>query len=280
MTVRTSLWWVFILTGLLLAGGCAKYKDHANWSAERFYNEAKRALENEDYKTAINYFETMEARYPYGRYAEQAQLEIAYAYYKAEEKALAIEAADRFIRLHPTHPHVAYAYYLKALVYVKPEESKVARFFRIRGKETYDRDTTSAENAYNAFREVVERFPQSPYARNAALRMNFLRNSLGNAEVGVARFYLDRGAYVAAVNRCTYVLENYQTTPAVEDALGLMAIAYKAMGMEDLMKDSARVLVMNFPQSQYIAQINGTATTKKAKRKKKKKQSEEIVVQY
>lgn len=267
---------VLVFAGLVLAGGCGTINSTKGWTQQEFYQSAQQAMENEDYKKAIEYYETMEARYPYGRYAEQAQLEIAYAYYKNDDVALAIEAADRFIRLHPTHPHVAYAYYLKGLVNVRPQESKIGSLLRLSAKSATERDAKAAQQAYAAFREVVERFPNSQYARDAAVRMSYLHNSLANHEIEVARFYLDRQAYVAAVNRCKYVLENYQRTPAVEDALGIQAEAYRQMGLTNLAQDTLRVLSMNFPTSEYL----NPAKDKKKKKKKKKTSKEDEIIRY
>ncbi len=261
----------------MLAGGCAKINSTKSWTQKEFYQAAQQALADEDYKKAIGYFESLEARYPYGRYAEQAQLEVAYAYYKNGDEALAIEAADRFIRLHPTHPYVAYAYYLKGLINVRPDESKIASFLRLSAKSASDRDAKAAQRAYAAFREVVERFPESQYARSAALRMSYLRNSLANHEIEVARFYLNQEAYVAAVNRSKYVLENYQRTPAVEEALGIQAEAYNQMGLTDLAQDTLRVLSTNFPTSEYL---NPSKEKKKKKKKKKKKPKKEEIIRY
>lgn len=272
---------VVALSGAMLVAGCAKLKNPTqDWTPERFYKEAKRAMVDEDYARAIKYFETMEARYPYGRYAEQAQLEIGYAYYKNGENELSLEAADRFIRLHPAHPHVAYAYYLKGLVNIRQQDLGVARWFRLRGRDTLDRDTKAAREAYLAFREVVERFPESEYARDSALRMAYLHNALAKHEVDVAKFYYVQDAYVAAVNRCKYVIENFQHTPAVEDALGIQAMAYQKMGLTDLMQDTLRVLSMNFPDSLYLQELassNGKKKKRKKKKKKKKKDDDAIL---
>ena len=227
----------------------------------------------------IEYFEGLEARYPYGRYSEQAQLEIAYAYYRDNEPELAIQACDRFIRLHPTHPHVAYAYYLKGIINVR-EEKGINTLLKARGTKALDRDAKAAHDAYLAFSEVVDRFPNSQYARDAALRMAYLNNSLAKYEVEVARYYLDQDAYVAAANRCKYVIDNYQVSPAVEDALGIQALAYKAMGFKTLMADTVRVLQTNFPNSNYLAEIKGEPVKKKKKKKKKKNKQPQQKVLY
>ncbi len=266
---------IALLVSAMLAVGCQSLKNpRKNWTAQRYYQEGKAALAAGNYKDAIEYFEGLEARYPYGRYSEQAQMEIAYAYYRDNEPELAIQAAERFIRLHPTHPHVAYAYYLKGIVNVR-EEKGINNLLKTRGTKALDRDAKAAHDAYLAFSEVVERFPNSQYARDAALRMAYLNNSLAKYEVEVARYYLDQDAYVAAANRCRYVIENYQRSPAVEDAIGIQALAYKAMGFETLMQDSIRVLETNFPNSNYLAEIKGQPVKKKKKKKQKDKQQQQ-----
>lgn len=246
------------LTGLvlLLIAGCSGLTDDPtkNWSPEKFYTEAKQKVEEGDYETGIKYFETLEARYPYGRYAEQAQLEIAYAYYKYEEPALAIAAADRFIRLHPTHPNADYAYYLKGLVNFRGEKGLVNWLLGSRD-DLSDRDPKGALESYNTFNELVTRFPNSRYATDARQRMAYLIEAQAKYETQVARFYFDRSAYVAAANRAKYSLETYPRTPSTEDALGIMTLAYKAMGLDDLADDSLRVLRRNFPDSRYIGEI-------------------------
>lgn len=242
---------------LLLLAGCAGVDQDPtkDWSVEHFYTEAKTALKDGNYATAVKHFETLEARYPYGPYAEQAQLEVAYAYYKDQELASAIAAANRFIRMHPTHAHADYAYYLKGLANFNDQPNALERFFT--DQDLSERDPRGMRDAYDAFRELVERFPQSRYAEDARNRMVYLVNFLAKSEINVARFYYDRRAYVATVNRAKYVIERYQRTPSVEDALGLQALAYKKMGMEGLMTDTLRVLEKNFPNSRYIKEVNG-----------------------
>ena len=242
---------------LLFLAGCAGLdKDPTkDWSVERFYTEAKTALKEGNYTTAIKHFETLEARYPYGPYAEQAQLEVAYAYYKDQEMASAIAAADRFIRMHPTHAHVDYAYYLKGLANFNDQPNAFERFFT--NQDLSIRDPRGMRDAYDAFRELVERFPNSRYAEDSRNRMVYLVNFLAKSEINVAHFYYLRRAYVATVNRTKYVIEHYQRTPSVEDALGLQALAYQKMGMDGLKTDTLRVLEKNFPNSRYIKEVNG-----------------------
>jgi outer membrane protein assembly factor BamD len=247
---------LIIVTSVLFYAGCATTEEDPtkNWTPERFYTEAKQAMADNDYETAIKHYEGLESRYPYGRYAEQAQLEITYAYYKFEEPALAIAAADRFIRLHPTHPNVDYAHYLKGLVHFHEERDMLN--WLLGGKEDLsERDPKSSREAYAAFREVVTRYPNGRYAKDAAQRMAFLFEAQAKYEIKVARFYFERRAYVAAVNRCKYTLENYPRTPSTEDALGIKAMAYKAMGIPALMEDTLRILRLNFPDSRYFKEI-------------------------
>ncbi len=243
------------MVSALLLAGCASLDDDETkgWSVQKLYIEAKDKMSDGDYETAIKYFEKLEARYPYGRYAEQAQLEVAYAYYKNDDPALSIAAAERFIRLHPTHPSVDYAYYLKGLVNFHGEQSFVNWLFGAK-EDLAQRDPKGTREAYLAFKELVERFPQSRYAEDSVKRMAYLFEAQARHEIQVARFYYNRGAYVAAVNRCKYTLEAYPRTPAVEDALGIQAMSYKRMGLEPLYTDTVRVLKLNFPESRYLAE--------------------------
>lgn len=260
--IRLSL----LIALVLLHAGCSgtTYDPTKDWTPERFYAEAKARLKHGAYEEAIKLFETLEGRYPYGRYAEQAQLEIAYAYYKGEEPALAIAAADRFIRLHPTHPNVDYAYYLKGIINFRSERG-VMDWMATGWDPTVDRDPKALRDAYNAFRELVERFPKSRYAADARKRMVYLLDAQARFEIYVAEFYFARSAYVAAVNRCKYVLENYPRTAAVEDALGIQAKSYTLMGLPKLKNDTLRVLKMNFPNSRYVDEIQKLDARRKSR---------------
>lgn len=215
-----------------------------NWSAAKLYDKAKQELMDSNYTDAVKYYEKLEARYPYGPYAQQAQLEIAYAYYKDNEPASAIAACDRFIKLHPDHPSVDYAYYIKGLANFHDDEGP---FSALANQDMSERDPKSAEEAFNAFKELVTRFPNSKYAPDALGRMKYLVNALASHEVHVARYYYNRGAYVAAVDRVKYVLEHYQQAPAVREGLVIMADSYDKMGLTQLHDDALRVLKENFP---------------------------------
>lgn len=221
-----------------------------NWSAQRLYAAAKNELSEGNYERAIQLFERLEARYPYGPYAQQAQLEVAYAYYKDNEPASAIAAADRFIKLYPNHPHVDYAYYLKGLVNFIEEQGLLAA---LGSQDMSERDPKAARESFDAFKELVTRFPDSKYTPDALARMKYLVNALASHEIHVARYYFKRGAYVAAANRGKYVVEHYPQAPAVEEALYLMAMSYDRLDLHDLRDDALRVLRHNFPQSRYLS---------------------------
>jgi outer membrane protein assembly factor BamD len=238
---------------VLLLSGCSwfgKKEEVANLSASKLFSDAMEDMDDKNYEQAIKKFETLEARYPYGRYAEQAQLEVAYAYYKQDDVASATAACDRFIKLHPTHSNVDYAYYMKGLANFNENLGLIAS---LGGQDMTERDPKQARQSYDAFKELVTRFPNSKYAEDAAARMRFVLNGLANYEVQVARYYMKRKAYVAAVNRAQYVLQNYQTTPATEEALLIMVKAYDAMGVTDLRDDAERVMKHNFPNSKYLS---------------------------
>ncbi len=212
--------------------------------AKQIYQHASDQLKDGDYETAIKYYERLEARFPYGKYAERAQMEIAYAYYKDNEQESAILAADRFIKLHPNHPNVDYMYYMRGLASYDLTKSFLDNLFNV---DPTERDPKSARRAFQYFAELVKKFPRSRYAKDAVKRMMVIRNSLAKYEVHVANYYLTRGAYLAAANRSKYVVENYQRTPAVADALAIMVQAYNKLGMKELAADAKRVLELNYP---------------------------------
>jgi len=237
---------VFLLLTLITACSSSSNPDAdpvKNLSAEEMYNEAKTTLNEESYESAIKQFESLQSRYPYGRYAQQSQLEIAYAYYKQNEAESAISAADRFIKQYPNNPHVDYAYYLKGLANFHGETGMLGLI----GDPT-ERDPRAAQDSFAAFKDLVARFPGSKYASDARLRMQYLINALAQYEIHVASYYQRRGAHIAAVNRAKEVLTLYPNAPATRDALLILVKSYDAMGMKDLRDDAQRVLDKNFPQ--------------------------------
>ena len=247
----------FIALALLAAtlAGCAflseEHDPTADWSAQRFYDTAKGHLDRGDYEQAIEYYEKLEVRYPFGPLAMQAQLDVVYAYYKFDEPASAIAAADRFIKLHPRHPNVDYAYYVKGLVRFVEGSSILDRFI---AKDMSEHDPGTALESFRAFEELVQRFPESRYADDSRQRMLYLKNILAMHEIQVARYYMKRKAWLAAVNRARYVVENYPGTPSVSEALSIMTIAYRRMGLDDLSADVARVLRLNYPDRSVVGE--------------------------
>jgi outer membrane protein assembly factor BamD len=233
---------------IYLLAGCSTTGDteepHKKWSAEKLYESAKKEIKAGDYELAIEYLETIESRYPFGKLAEQAQLETAYAYFKYKEYDSAIAAADRFIKLQPSHPNVDYAYYIRGLAAYHKNDTP---FDILAPQDPAERDPSSTRDSFNYFAELVQKFPDSKYVPDAVERMKFQRNTLANHEVLIAGYYMKRGAYVAAVNRAKYVVENYPQTPAVPDALVVLSKAYTQLQMHDLANDTQRVLQLNFP---------------------------------
>jgi outer membrane protein assembly factor BamD len=244
-----------IIVTLLLAwslGACGWFKDvdeTKDWSASKLYSEAKQNLSDRNYDQAVKYYQKLEARYPYGRYAQQAQIEIAYAHYKQGEPALAVAAADRFIKLHPNHPNVDYVYYLKGLANFNEDLGILGL---VSNQDMTERDPKAAAEAFDAFKELVNRLPDSKYTPDALARMKYLVNALAAHEVHVARYYLKRGAYVASVNRAQNALKTYPQAPANEEGLVILVKAYDALGMTDLRDDAERVMLKNFPNSPYL----------------------------
>jgi outer membrane protein assembly factor BamD len=234
------------LLTILFTLGCATTSEDEldTLPADELYRRAKTALDSGDYETAINTFEKLEVRFPFGKYAQQAQLEIAYAYYKFDEPDSSIATADRFIRNNPGSPHLDYAYYLKGLVNYTRGANLVDR---VAARKPSERDTRALRDSFNDFTQLVKKFPDSRYADDSRERLVFLHNQLARYEINVANYYIKRGAYVAAANRAKYVIENYQRTPAAQDALQVLVQAYTEMGMTDLAHDVQRVLDLNPP---------------------------------
>lgn len=243
-----------LLAALTIAAvitGCGTTKDYdetAGWSAGKLYSEAKDAQNDGSWDKAAKYLEKLEARYPYGRYAQQGQLELGYVYWKANEIGSALAACDRFIKLHPTHPAIDYVYYLKGLINFN-EDLGLAGL--LSSQDPAERDPKAARDSFDAFKELVTRFPESKYAPDAELRMKYLINALASLEVHVARYYIKRGAWVAAANRAQYAIKTYPQAPAIEEALYIMVVAYDKLGLTDLRDDADRVLRKSFPDSRF-----------------------------
>jgi outer membrane protein assembly factor BamD len=239
---------------LLSAASCSWLpevkEETAGWSADKLYDEAHSSLVSGNYTRAVKMYDTLEGRFPYGRYAQQAILEGAYANYRQGETAAAIAGCDRFIRTYPNHANVDYAYYLKGLVNFREDQGI---FGYIAETDLSERDPKMTKESFAAFRELTTRFPESRYAKDSLVRMRYLTNALSSYEVHVARYYLNRGAYIAAVNRAQTALTNYPRTPANEDALIIMVESYDRLGMDKLRDGSLRILKDTFPNGKYFA---------------------------
>jgi outer membrane protein assembly factor BamD len=231
----------------LLAACSAFEKDPTSkWDADRLYKEAQEELALSNWQKTRELLEKLESRYPFGRHAQQAQIEIAYTYYKEGESAQAVTAAERFLKLNPNHEKADYVQYLKGLSLFTYEPGFLNNVFNL---DPSRRDPKSMREAFDAFKELVQRWPDSRYGEDARNRMVFLVNALAQSEVNVARFYLNRGAYVAAVARAQGAIRDYQNSPSVRDALEILVAAYTGLGLKDLADDSERVLRKNFPDA-------------------------------
>lgn len=230
------------LVSIAILAGCASDRRAAflpGEGPEAIYDYGAAAMESGDFRDALAYFQALQARYPFSNVTRQAQLDMIYCYYRNRERESAIDAAEAFERENPTHPRVDYALYMRGLAHFDQAPSWIERAFKVDMTERPPRETLEA---FTAFQELLRRFPDSEYATDARERMIFLRNRLATYEIHVAQYYMERGAYVAAINRAKYTLEHYPGAPDVETALEIMVEAYDMLGMTDLADDSRRVL--------------------------------------
>ncbi len=245
------------LACVLAISGCSLFPDSGGgkdetvgWTVERLYNEAHNSMSEGNYTRAVKLFETLEGRFPYGRYAQQALLESAYANYRLGETAAAVAAADRFVRTFPNHPNIDYALYLKGLVYFREDQGLLGYVYEL---DLSERDPKAMRDSYAAFKELIARFPESKYSIDAQDRIRYLVNALAMYDVHVARYYYNRGAYLSAANRAQSSLVNYPHQPANEDALEILVRSYDKLGLIQLRDDAKRVLAATYPQSRYLA---------------------------
>jgi outer membrane protein assembly factor BamD len=239
------------LTILLSACSTTDQRDPTlGWNAEKLYAEAQEEMRSGRYAAAVKMLEKLEARYPFGRWAQQAQLSIAYAQYKENDRAMALASTDRFLKQFPTHPALDYIYYLRGLINFNEQQGWLAS---LGGQDLSERDLQAAREAFDAFREVVTRFPDSKYAADSEARMKYLVNSMAAGEVHIARYYYKRGAYVAAINRAQLAVRQYQQAPAIEEALYIMLMSYERLGLDELRSDTERVMKTNFPRSELLS---------------------------
>lgn len=241
------------ITFVLLLSACGllpeKIDETSTWSAAKLYSEARDELTGGNYDKSVQLFEKLESRYPFGTYAQQAQMEIAYVYYRQGDQAQALVAAERFIKLHPNHPNVDYVYYLRGLINFN---EKLGFLNSLSYQDATERDPKATRDAFDAFKQLAEKFPGSTYTPDAIARMKYLVNAMAQYDVHVANYYYRRGAYLAAANRAQSALNEYREAPAVEEALLIMVRAYDKMGITDLRDDAQRVFKKNFPNSAYL----------------------------
>jgi len=237
---------LFTLTSLVGCGPKNEVDATADWSAEKFYLEASAELKEGNYLTAIEYYETLESRFPFGKYAMQAQIDVAYAYFKFDEPDSAITAIDRFIKLHPRHESVDYAYYLKGLVNFE-RGGNILDVISDRDLSDFDRNLIL--RAFNDFKLLIQRFPDSKYATDARKRMIYLRNELARSDFKIASYYASRDAWVAVTGRTHFILRNYQGTAVIKPTLELQLKAYRKLGLQQPADDTQRIIDLNFGKS-------------------------------
>jgi len=220
-------------------------EESAGLTEKDFYEKIQSSLNASNWNVAISNLQLLESQFPFGKYAEQGQLELIYAHYKSGDYESSIAASDRFVRLHPQHPNVDYAFYVKGLSQISQTGGFLDSFIPT---DSSMRDIGEARTAFATLTELLSRFPTSPYAADARKRLVSLRNQLARAEIHVANYYFSRSAYLAAANRGQYVVENFQQSPAVPDGLAVMAQAYYLLEMQDLADNAVKILAANYPE--------------------------------
>jgi outer membrane protein assembly factor BamD len=256
------LWAAAIVGSALAFSGCSstpKEDPNSTQAVERLYADAKDDMAGGSYDKAIKTLERVEGRAAGTLLAQQATLDLAYAQYRTSERASALATLDRFIKLHPSSPALDYAYYLRGLVNFNDNLGILGALAQ---QDLSERDQQASRDAYQSFRQLVTQFPQSRYADDARGRMDYIVNALAEYELHVARYYLRRGAYLAAANRAQQVVQEYPQAPANEEALFIMQSSYAQLGLEQLRADAERVRKQNFPTSRFSA--DGVRQTKRA----------------
>ncbi len=238
-----------LATAALVLSGCGLFSGPeedktANWSADKLYSEAHVEMDTGAYSQAVKYLKSLQTRFPFGRYAQQALLEECYAQWKDYEPEAAIAACDRFIKQYPNSPHIDYAYYLKGLINFNGDLGFLGKYA---GQDPSERDPKALRDSFESLREVTVRFPDSRYTPDSLLRMRYLVNAMAAHEIHVASYYLRRGALIAAVARAKRVVVDFQQTPSTEDALEIMIVAYGQLNLPELRDDAQRVMALNYP---------------------------------
>lgn len=240
----------FLLLGMSACSLMPEKTDETkNWSVEKLYAEAREEMTGGHYEAAIKMFERLESNYPFGTYAAQSQMEIAYAHYKTQDQAQALAAVERFIKLHPNHPAVDYMYYLRGLISFNDQVGFLGSLYT---QDPTERDPKATRESFAAFKALVDKFPNSVYREDSIARMKYLVNAMAQYEVHVANYYFRRGGYLASLNRAQNAVQDYQDAPAIEEALWLMVQSYDKLNMPELRDDARRVFVKTFPDSRFL----------------------------
>jgi outer membrane protein assembly factor BamD len=240
-----------VLSALLAACGSTPPDDNGPGAVEKLYAQAKEDMASGSYDSAIKTLEKVEGRGAGTLLSQQATLDLAYAYYKTQDRATALSTLDRFIKLHPSSPALDYALYLKGLVNFNDNRGLLGS---LAGQDMSERDQQAARDAFQSFKQLVDQFPDSKYSADARPRMDYIVNALADYELHVARYYYRRGAYLAAANRAQQAVQEFQQAPATEEALYILAQSYDKLGLDKLRDDADRVLKKNFPSSRYLVE--------------------------
>jgi outer membrane protein assembly factor BamD len=244
---------LLVTCALLGLSGCGvfsgKSEETKNVPAAKLYADAKNEMDNAHYEAAVKLYQQLESNYPFGTYAAQSQMEIAYAHYKNNDQAEALAAVERFIKLHPNHPQVDYMYYLRGLINFNDQLGFLSLIY---AQDPTERDPKATREAFAAFKELADKFPNSKYRPDAIARMKYLVNAMAAYEVHVANYYYRRGAYLAALNRAQTAVADFTDAPAREEALFIMTRSYDKLGMLDMRDDTQRVLKLNYPDSRFL----------------------------
>jgi len=243
----TAKIFLFLLLSLAILAGCSSKPDEfANSGEDILWREGLRSMNSSNWPRAIAIMQQIEAQFPFGQFAGQSQLELIYAYYRNGEPEAARAAADRFIRLYPDHANLDYAYYMRGMAFYSEDSRILGRYLPT---DPSKRDPGKARESFGDFSQLLSRYPNSPYAPDARARMLYLRNMLAAYEIHVAEFYIERQAFLSALNRARYVVENYQGTPVVPRAVEIISEMYLRMGLNDLADTSIAILRQNYPDS-------------------------------
>ena len=247
--MKRSLTAVLLVALAIALSGCGwlgdKKDERKDWQAAEWYRVAKEELDSGNWLGAVKIYAELESKFPYGRYAQQAQLDTAYAYYKEGDTAQSIAAIDRFMKSYPNHQNLDYALYLKALANFKEDLGPLASL--VGRQDLADRDPKAARESFEMFKELLGRYPDSRYAQDSRIRMDYLVDALARHELHVAQHYLRRGAWMSAVNRAQDILVRFPGSPTRRDALEILVEGYDRMGIPELRDDAKKVLAMNYP---------------------------------